>query len=105
MYAVISLKWHQYIVSEGTEIVVDNLSVEEKEKMTIDSVLAIFDEEGKEVKIWTPFVDNAKVEATVGTTEKGEKVHVVKFKRKTRYYRNKWFRPLETVLVIDKIVA
>jgi len=30
---------------------------------------------------------------------------VIKFKRKTRYFRNKWFRPLETVLVIDKIVA
>jgi ribosomal protein L21 len=37
----------------------------------------------------TPFVAGAKVEATVGTTQKGEKVHVIKFKRKNRYFRNK----------------
>ena len=105
MYAVISLKWHQYIVSEWTQLVVDNLSLQENEKMSIDSVVAVFDEDGKNVKIWMPFVEGAKVEATVGTTQKWEKVHVIKFKRKTRYFRNKWFRPLETVLVIDKIVA
>ena len=105
MYAVISLQGHQYIVSEGTEIVVDNLSTQENEKMTIDSVVAVFDDNWNDVKMGTPFVAGAKVEARVGTTQKGEKVHVIKFKRKNRYFRNKWFRPLETVLVIDKIVA
>ena len=105
MYAVISLQGHQYIVNEGLELVVDNLSTEEGKKLTVDTVLAVFDEKGETVKVGTPYVEGAKVEATVGTTAKGEKVQVIKFKRKNRYFRNKGFRPTETVLTINKIVA
>ncbi|MDR0859920.1 MAG: 50S ribosomal protein L21 [Candidatus Peribacteria bacterium] len=105
MYAVISLQGHQYIVSEGTELTVDNLSIEEGKSLTVDTVLAVFDEKGETVKVGKPYVDGAKVEATIGTTAKGEKVHVIKFKRKNRYFRNHGFRPTETVLTINKITA
>jgi large subunit ribosomal protein L21 len=105
MYAVISLQGHQYIVSEGTQLTVDNLSTQEWEKLTIDTVLAVFDEKAETVKVGKPFVDGAKIEATVGTTAKGEKVQVIKFKRKNRYFRNKGFRPTETLLTINKIVT
>ncbi|MDD2536971.1 MAG: 50S ribosomal protein L21 [Candidatus Absconditabacteria bacterium] len=105
MYAVISLQGHQYIVSEGTELVVDNLSLAEGEKLDIDQVLALFDEAGTTVKVGAPTVEGAKVEATVGTTQKGKKVQVVKFKRKNRYFRNRGFRPIETILTINKVIA
>jgi large subunit ribosomal protein L21 len=105
MYAVISLQGHQYIVREGDQLTVDNLSTEEGKALTLDSVLALFDETGETVKVGKPFVEGAKVETTVGVTAKGEKVHVIKFKRKNRYFRNHGFRPTETVLTINKIVA
>ena len=105
MYAVIKLQGHQYIVSEGAEIVVDNLSQNEGEKLTVDEVLAVFDEKWTTVKVGTPFVKWAKVEATVWTTQKWEKVDVVKFRRKNRYFRKRGFRPTETVLTINSIVA
>ncbi len=105
MYAVIKLQWHQYIVSEWAEIVVDNLSQKEWEKISIDEVLAVFDEAGSTVKVWKPYVKWAKVEAEVGSTQKWEKVDVLKFKRKTRYFRKRWFRPTETILTINSIVA
>lgn len=105
MYAVINLQWHQYIVSEWTEITVDNLSQKEGEKMTIEEVLAVFDETGKTVNVGKPFVKGAKVEATVWTTQKWEKVDILKFKRKTRYFRKRWFRPTETILTINSIAA
>ena len=105
MYAVIKLQWHQYIVSEWAEIVVDNLSQKEWEKISIDEVLAVFDEAGTTVKVWTPFVKWAKVEGTVWTTQKWEKVDILKFKRKTRYFRKRGFRPPETILTIKSIVA
>ena len=91
MYAVIKLQGHQYIVSEWTELTVDNLSQKEWDKMTIDEVLAVFDEDGATVKVWT--------------TQKWEKVDVLKFKRKTRYFRKRGFRPTETILTIKSIVA
>ena len=105
MYAVIKLQGHQYIVSEWTELTVDNLSQKEWENLTIEEVLAVFDEAGTTVKVGTPYVKWAKVEATVWTTQKWEKVDVLKFKRKTRYFRKRWFRPTETVLTINSIVA
>ena len=105
MYAVIKLQWHQYIVSEWAEIVVDNLSQKEWEKIALDEVLAIFDEKWSTVKVGQPLVKWAKVEATVWTTQKWEKVDVVKFRRKNRYFRKRWFRPTETILTINSIVA
>lgn len=105
MYAVVDLQGHQYIVSEGAEIIVDNLGVAEAEKFVADKVLAVFDEAGKEVKVGKPVVEGASVEFEVGATAKGEKVRILKFKRKTRYARLKGFRPLQTVLTVKKIVA
>ena len=105
MYAVIKLQGHQYIVSEWTELVVDNLSLDKWDKLSISEVLAVFDESWATVKVGKPFVKWAKVEATVWSTQKWEKVSVLKFKRKTRYSRKIWFRPTETILTINSIVA
>ena len=105
MYAVIKLQWHQYIVSEWSEIVVDNLSQEEGTKLTIDEVLAVFDEKWTKVQVGKPTVKGAKVEATVWTTQKWEKINVIKFKRKNRYFRKRGFRPTETILTINSITA
>ncbi|MDR0607268.1 MAG: 50S ribosomal protein L21 [Candidatus Peribacteria bacterium] len=73
--------------------------------LTIDTVLAVFDGQGETVKLGKPYVDGAKIEATVGKTGKGEKVAVIKFKRKNRYFRSHGFRPTETVLTINKITV
>lgn len=103
MYAVVDLQGHQYIVSEGAELIVDNVDKAQGEKLVSDKVLAVFDEKGTEVKIGAPYVAWANVEFEVGSTQKGEKVAILKFKRKTRYARLKGFRPLQTVLTVKKI--
>ena len=51
MYAVVDLQGHQYIVSEGAEIVVDNLGVTQSEKFVADKVLVAFSQDGKDVKV------------------------------------------------------
>lgn len=105
MYAVVDLQGHQYIVSEKDEIVVDNVDKAQGEKLVADKVLALFDENGNEVKVGAPYIRGASVEFDVWTTQKGEKVKILKFKRKTRYARLKGFRPLQTVLTVKKIVG
>lgn len=105
MYAVVDLQGHQYIVSEGAELIVDNIGKPQGEKLLTDKVLALFDEKGAEVKVGAPYLFGAQVEFEVGATQKGEKVRVLKFKRKTRYARLKGFRPLQTVLTVKKICA
>lgn len=105
MYAVIKLQGHQYIVSEWVELVVDNLSKNEWEKLEVNEVLAVFDENWTTVRVGKPFVEWAKVVATIWTTQKWEKVDILKFKRKTRYFRKRGYRPTETTLTVNSITA
>lgn len=103
MYAVIKIQWHQFIVNEWLEITVDKIEWKAWDKIKLQEILSTFDEEGKNVKVWNPTVQNAVVEAEIMETKKWKKVKVLKFKNKNRYERNIWFRPLQTILKINKI--
>ncbi|MCX6825545.1 MAG: 50S ribosomal protein L21 [candidate division SR1 bacterium] len=103
MYAVVEIKGHQYIVQEGDTIVVDNVGLDEGAKTTIDNVLLAFDDKGDKVIVGAPYIAKAKVECVVSKNQKGEKIRVIKFKRKNRYQRTIGFRPHESFLEIKKI--
>jgi len=103
MYAVIELKGHQYIVQEGDVITVDNVDLDEGAKMTVDNVLLAFDDKGDKVIVGTPYIAKAKVECVVNKNQKGEKMRIIKFKRKNRYQRTIGFRAHQSVLDIKKI--
>ena len=103
MYAVVELKWHQYIVQEGDTITVDNVDLDEGAKLTIDTVLLAFDEKWDKVIVGTPYIAKAKVECVVNKNQKGEKIRIIKFKRKNRYQRTIGFRPYQSLLDIKKI--
>jgi large subunit ribosomal protein L21 len=83
MLAILKTGGKQYKIKEGDKIKVEKLEGEEGTVITFDEVLFIGDE--KEVKIGTPVVAGAKVEARIIKTEKGDKVTGVKFKAKKRY--------------------
>lgn len=102
MYAVIQLKGHQYIVTQGTKIVVDNIGTDAKEYSDFE-VLAVFEEDWSRVSVGTPVLSGVTVTAENQGTEKWEKIRVLKFRRKNRYERNIGFRPLQTTLVIKEI--
>lgn len=68
-------------------------------------VLALFDEQGEQVQVGAPVLTGVKITADVIGSGKGEKINVLKFKRKNRYERNKGFRPLQTTLVIKDVVV
>lgn len=103
MYAIISLKWHQYIVNEWLELTVDKMEWNPWDKIEIEEVLAVFEESADKFNLGNPFINKAKVSAEILETKKWEKIKVLKFKRKNRYERNFWFRPLQTILKINKI--
>ena len=103
MYAVIEFQGHQYIVSNGSTIVVDRIDDIKTESLTIDTVLCVFDEEGKSVTVGSPYVAGATVKADVISHQKWEKINVVKFHRKNRYERNIGFRPYQTTLTITNV--
>lgn len=101
MYAVIDLQGHQYIVQKWDEIVVDKMDI--TKELELDKVLLTFDAEGKNVKIGAPYVHGTKVVVTHVRDEKGDKINILKFKRKNRYYKTQGFRPSQTILKVKDI--
>jgi large subunit ribosomal protein L21 len=101
MYAIIKTGGKQYKVSEGDEIIVEKLGVEEGEKVTFEEVFAIVD--GEDVKIGQPKIDGAKVTASVVKNGKGPKIRIFKYKHKTNYRRRMGHRQPFTKVKIEKI--
>ncbi len=101
MYAIIKTGGKQYKVSEGDEIIIEKLEVEEKDSVTFEEVLGIFD--GETVKVGKPLVEGAKVTATVVKNGKGPKIRIFKYKHKTNYRRRAGHRQPFTKVKIEKI--
>jgi len=101
MFAVIQTGGKQYLVEEGRRLNVEKLDLNDGEKIEFDALL-VSDDEAKETKIGTPST-GVKVTATILETGKGKKVHVIKYKPKTRYRRNVGHRQPFTTIQIEKI--
>jgi large subunit ribosomal protein L21 len=84
-FAVIPSGGKQYIVHEGDELDVEKLDVEEGEEVEFEAVLMTGEED--DVQIGDPEVSDATVVGEVFEHGKGDKVEVVKFKRKNNYHR------------------
>jgi large subunit ribosomal protein L21 len=101
-YAIIKAGGKQYKVSVGDLVTIDKLSLKEGEKSIIfDEVLLLVD--GEKVEIGKPLVKNAKVNASIVEQKKGEKIKVIRFKAKSRYRKTIGFRPIHSIVKIEKI--
>ena len=77
MYAIVDIAGQQFKVEAGKEIFVQRLAAAKDEKVEFEKVLLV-DNEGS-VSVGTPYVDGAKVSATVlDDTVKADKVLVFK---------------------------
>lgn len=100
MYAVIETGGKQYQVKVGDKVKIEKLNVEEGDLVTFDRVLAIG---GEEIKIGTPVVSGAKVEAKVLANGKGKKVITYKYKAKKNERTKKGHRQPFTLVEITNI--
>ena len=102
MLAVVELWWNQFTVKVWDIIDVKKLQNNEWETITTEAML-VSDEEGNDLKIWTPMVSGSKIEFKVLEQYKWDKVRVFKMKSKKRFARNKWFRPHLTKIEVLSI--
>lgn len=93
MQAVIKSGNSQYLVSVGQELLLDTAVVEQ--------VLLVID--GDKTHVGQPIVAGAKVEITDLGEMKGPKLHISKFKAKSRYRKQMGFRPRFHKVKIEKI--
>ena len=96
MYAIIATGGKQYKVAEGDIIFVEKLGVEEGE-VNFDKVIMVGNDDG--VKVGAPYVAGAKVTAKVLGAHGGEKVKIVKFRRRKHHQKvtghRQWFTDLQ----------
>ena len=100
MYAIIETGGKQYKVEQGDVVFVEKLGVEEGETVTFDKVLVVG---GDDVKVGTPYVDGASVEASVVKNGKDKKIIVYKYKSKKGYHKKQGHRQPYTKVQIEKI--
>ena len=101
MYAVVEIQGSQFKVSKNQKLYVNRLQGKEGTKVSFDNVLLV-DEDGK-VKVGTPKVSGAVVEAKIISHQKDDKVIVFKKKRRKGYKVKNGHRQLLTELLIEKI--
>jgi len=93
MYAVIEDSGTQFKVSEGDIIRVDLRELpEDTTTIEFDRVLMLGGESDGEPTIGQPRVEGAKVTADVLTEVRGEKITIIKFRRRKGYRRKKGHR-------------
>lgn len=103
MYAIIETGGKQYRVQEGDTLFVEKIDVAAGETVEFDKVLAVSN--AGNLSVGTPFVEGAKVEASVVEQGKGKKIIVFKYKSKKDYRRKQGHRQPHTKIKIEKINA
>ncbi|MFZ0467570.1 MAG: 50S ribosomal protein L21 [Thiogranum sp.] len=103
MYAVIVTGGKQYRVSQGDKLRVEKLDAAEGDSVELDRVLMVVD--GADVKIGAPVLEGGKVTAQVKAHGRGDKVEIIKFRRRKHHMKRQGHRQAFTELEITGISA
>jgi large subunit ribosomal protein L21 len=103
MYAVFQSGGKQHRVSEGQTLRLEKLDAETGASIEFDSVLLIAN--GEEVAVGAPFVAGSKITAEVVAHGRGDKVKIVKFRRRKHSRKQQGHRQWFTEVKITGITA
>jgi len=103
MYAVIKTGGKQYRVKSGEQVRIESLPADVGAAVSFDQVLMVG--EGDQVRVGAPLVSGAKVQATVLSHGRGEKVKIFKLRRRKHFQKSQGHRQSYTEVRIDDIVA
>ena len=101
MYAVIRSGGKQYRVSKDQVLRLEKIEVSEGETIDFDQILMVG--EGEKVKIGAPYLNDAKVKAEVVKHGRGDKVNIIKFKRRKHHMKRQGHRQYFTEVKITEI--
>ncbi|MBL4830600.1 MAG: 50S ribosomal protein L21 [Aliivibrio sp.] len=103
MYAIFQSGGKQHRVSEGQTLRLEKLDAETGAAVDFDSVLMIAD--GEEITVGAPLVAGAKITAEVVKHGRGDKVKIVKFRRRKHSRKQMGHRQWFTEVRITGISA
>ena len=103
MYAVIATGGKQYKVTKGETLRVEKIDGEEGADVKIDQVLMVAD--GDKVSVGTPVLDKATVTARIKAQGRGDKVEIIKFRRRKHSRSQMGHRQSYTEIEVTDIKA
>ncbi len=103
MYAVFQSGGKQHRVTEGQTVRLEKLNIETGAVVEFDKVLMVAG--GDDVKIGAPYVDGGKITAEVVSHGRGDKVKIVKFRRRKHFRKQQGHRQWFTEIKITGINA
>jgi large subunit ribosomal protein L21 len=103
MYAVIATGGKQYKVTKGETLRVEKLDGDEGSTLKLDNVLMVAD--GDKVSVGTPRLDKATVTATIKAQGRGDKVEIIKFRRRKHSRSQAGHRQSYTEIEVTDIKA
>ena len=101
MYAVIEAGGKQHKVELGQVLEIDLMQEESGTDHAFETVMLYVD--GDDVKIGQPYIENAKVVAEVVEEVKGEKVSILRFRRRKHSMRKAGHRAKHSQVEIKNI--
>ena len=105
MYAVIESGGKQYRVQPGDVVQVEKLEGDVGASVKFEQVMFVSQQNGDESKIWLgkPYLQGANVHTEVVGQGRGEKLMMVKMKRRKQYRRTKGHRQDYTQLLVMSV--
>jgi len=101
MFAVIKTGGKQYRVQEGLVLKVEKLAVEAGNSVDFNEFLLVSN--GDDVQVGAPVVEGVKVTAEVVSHGRGDKVKILKFRRRkhsmTRQGHRQWFTEIKITAI------
>jgi large subunit ribosomal protein L21 len=101
MYAVIKSGGKQHRVEPGETLKLEKINVDQGGTVNFDHVMMIG--EGENIQIGTPYVEGGKVTAEVLAHGRGEKLTIIKMRRRKHYRRQAGHRQSFTEVKITDI--
>ncbi len=102
-FAVIATGGKQYTVSKGETITIEKIigTYKEGDAIVFDKVLLV--DNGKDTTIGTPYIPSAAVKGTITKIGRAQKVIVVHYKQKSRYFKKNGHRQPFFKVKIDSL--
>ena len=101
MYAVFVSGGKQHRVAEGDVVKLELIDAEPGSAIEFDQVLLVAN--GEDVKVGAPLVDGGKVTAEVVSHGRGDKVRIIKFRRRKHHMKQQGHRQWYTQVKITGI--
>ncbi len=103
MFAIFESGGKQHRVTEGSVVQLERLDGAQGDEIVFDKVMMVAN--GDDITVGQPYLSGGTVKGEVVEHGKGDKVRIIKFKRRKNYMRTKGHRQLFTSVRITAISA